>query len=211
MTAPSTYAVMAQRKGAHDSLDHFPTPPWATRALCEHVLKPIMGGSCFITQATAWEPACGDGAMARPLAEYFASVRASDVHNYGFGEVDDFLMPAPVPADQRPDWIVTNPPFRLAEDFIRRAIPLAKHGVAMLVRLQFVEGVGRWKMFCDRPPAVVAPFAERVAMVKGRLDPKASTATAYCWIVWMHGHASMTSIIWIPPCRKALERGGDWG
>lgn len=31
-------AVMQRRVEAPDSLDFFPTPPWATRALCEHVL-----------------------------------------------------------------------------------------------------------------------------------------------------------------------------
>ena len=31
-------AVMARRVEAPDSLDFFPTPPWATRALVEHVL-----------------------------------------------------------------------------------------------------------------------------------------------------------------------------
>ena len=30
---------MAQRKEGHDSPDDFPTPPWATRALLEHVIE----------------------------------------------------------------------------------------------------------------------------------------------------------------------------
>ena len=35
-----THAVMSQRHEDQDSLDYFPTPPWATRALFEHILKP---------------------------------------------------------------------------------------------------------------------------------------------------------------------------
>lgn len=31
-------AVMARRVEPADSLDFFPTPPWATRAFCEHVM-----------------------------------------------------------------------------------------------------------------------------------------------------------------------------
>ena len=31
-------AVMASRVDPLDALDFYPTPPWATRALCEHVL-----------------------------------------------------------------------------------------------------------------------------------------------------------------------------
>ncbi len=32
-------AVMQQRSEPHDSLDDFPTPPWATRALCEYIAR----------------------------------------------------------------------------------------------------------------------------------------------------------------------------
>ena len=34
----TSHAVMAQRSEAKDSLDDFPTPPWATRALFEHIV-----------------------------------------------------------------------------------------------------------------------------------------------------------------------------
>lgn len=34
----TSHAVMAQRYEAADSPDDFPTPPWATRALIEHVI-----------------------------------------------------------------------------------------------------------------------------------------------------------------------------
>jgi hypothetical protein len=35
----TSHAVMAQRNEAKDSLDDFPTPPWATRTLLEHVIQ----------------------------------------------------------------------------------------------------------------------------------------------------------------------------
>lgn len=35
MSQNTSTAVMQRRVEAHDSLDDFPTPPWATRALCE--------------------------------------------------------------------------------------------------------------------------------------------------------------------------------
>jgi hypothetical protein len=61
-----------------------------------------------------------------------------------------------------------------------RALDLANDGVAVLVRTQWIEGASRyWQLFRDRPPALFAPFVERVPMVKGRWDPDASTATAY--------------------------------
>jgi hypothetical protein len=63
-------AIMGSRVEPSDSLDYFPTPPWATRALIEKVLPQV---ACRDTgRQIAWEPACGEGHMAEVLAEYFA-------------------------------------------------------------------------------------------------------------------------------------------
>lgn len=195
-------AVMQRRLEAPDSLDFFPTPPWAVRALMTHVLADVVGGIC-------WEPACGEGHMARPLTEAFDDVHATDCHDYGFGGVHDFLFPGPTPI--APDWVITNPPFRLAPQFIEKALDVARDGCAMLVRTAFLEGNDRFRtLFQPSPPAIVAPFAERVPMIKGRVDEKASSATAYMWIVWRKGHGATTRVVWIPPCRKALERPDDY-
>jgi hypothetical protein len=50
-------------------------------------------------------------------------------------------------------------------------------------------------------------------MFKGRLDPNGSTATAYCWLVWDKAFwpCETTVLDWIPPCRRELERPGDYG
>lgn len=205
MAQNTSTAVMQQRLEPHDSLDFFPTPPWATRALCGEVLWPALKTN--LRELDVWEPACGAGDMARPLAEYFLTVRATDIHDYGYGERHDFLMPYhPSPL---PHWIITNPPFRLGEQFVRRALGLALNGVAVLVRTAFLESRERYQLFSEKPPAIVAQFVERVPMVKGRLDAKASSATAYCWIVWMTGQHD-TRMRWIPPCRKLLERKEDY-
>ncbi len=207
---------MAQRREPPDSLDFFPTPPWATRALCEHVLWGLKFGGR--PAETCWEPACGEGHMARPLAEYFGTVHASDIHDYGYGAVGDFLGAGLTPPWSPPggvDWIVMNPPFRLATDFALRARGLQSKvgwpGVAMLVRTSFLESADRYeRLFKPWPPLVVAPFVERVPMVKGRYDPKASTATSYAWVVWL-GRNGATMLRWIPPCRADLARSDDYG
>lgn len=199
-------AVMQQRREPPDSLDYFPTPPWATRALLTHVI-PYADGVC-------WEPACGEGHMARPLAEHFPRVLASDIFDYGFGEVRDFLA-GPGQLLQEPDpacdWIITNPPFKCGDDFILRALSVARRGVAMIVRTAFTEGVERYnRLWLPHPPYVVAQFVERVVILKGRLaQPDEGTATAYCWIVWDR-LADRAPYTWIPPCRKALERPEDY-
>lgn len=150
--------------------------------------------------------------MSRPLEEYFKAVRSSDVHDYGFGEVEDFLLPYADP--QKFDWIWTNPPFRLAQQFIATALERSSVGVAMLVRIAFLEGQDRYlKLFRHDNPTAIYQFVERVPMFKGRLERTSATATAYCWLVWEHrrltaGHR--TEFNWIPPCRKRLERQEDY-
>lgn len=194
---------MAQRHEPADSPDDFPTPPWATRALIEHVVgvDEVRGLSCL-------EPACGRGYMAKPLSEYFDRVDAADAYHYGFAPVRDFLT-FPYEA-QSHDWVITNPPFRLAEEFVERALVVARKGVAILARTVFLESVGRYEsIFKNRPPTVFAQFAERVPMVKGRVDAKASTATGYAWFVWQKDQTG-PRLAWVPPCRKFLERPGDY-
>jgi hypothetical protein len=111
----------------------------------------------------------------------------------------------------RPDWIITNPPFHLAERFIIRAMEIGSPGIAMLVRTTFLEGVGRYeRLFKYSPPAIVAQFTERLVILKGRLSATGSTATSYCWLVFQPGNAERGRLMWIPPCRKALTRPGDY-
>lgn len=210
---------MARRVEAPDSLDYFPTPPWATRAL----IVWLIGQGVPVEQLHAWEPACGEKHMARPMGEYFATVRASDVHPYGQHEIIDFLLTGGTEPDV--DWIVSNPPFNLAVEFIQQALAKARGGVAMLLRGSFLEGQERYaELYARTPPSEVLVFTERVVMLKGRLvragavDPfaavpgaKASTATSYFWFVWRKPVMTMfPPIHWIPPSRLSLERPGDY-
>ncbi len=204
MKQNTSHAVMAQRGEPRESLDDFPTPPWATRALMEHVmLYPVDAMSCL-------EPACGAGHMGFVLDEYFETVTMSDIVDRGAGAQQDFLSTFHAPDSF--DWVITNPPFNRAEPFARRAFSVAKVGVALLVRTAFLEGVGRYKrLFDENPPRTVAQFVERVPMVKGRLSRTASTATSYAWLVWRRPLGGAPSrLVWIPPCRKRLERDSDY-
>lgn len=205
MTQNRSHAVMAQRHEAMDSLDDFPTPPWATRALCEHVLD--------LTGARVWEPACNRGYMARPLAEYAGEVVASDVMDYGSGQVFDFLSAGDMLGDRLPfgrvDWVITNPPFRLVDDFLRVALAVADRGVALLGRTMLLEGGARYQSIWSKGSASWAQYVERVPMIKGRVDRKASTATAYGWLI-IDKTRPRPGLVHIPPCRARLERDGDY-
>ena len=99
----------------------------------------------------------------------------------------------------------------MAEEFLNKANYIASTGIALLARTVFLESVGRYdRIFKNNPPAYFAQFSERVPMVKGRLDKKASTATGYAWFVWKLKVQQEPKLIWIPPCRKILERDEDY-
>ena len=201
----TSHAVMAQRTEPIDSPDDFPTPPWATRALVEHVL----GNKDLLRMQTCLEPACGAGHMAKVLKEYFGEVHYADAYKYEYGPVCDFLTD--IYMNRSYDWVITNPPFRLAEEFVLHALNVARVGVAILARTVFLESAGRYKaIFRERPPSQFAQFVERVPIVKGRLDGKATTATGYAWFVWEHQAARTPCLTWVPPCRRVLERHGDY-
>ena len=209
MSQNTSSAVMQQRSEPHDSLDDFPTPPWATRALCAWLTINLPGDDAVLGLFACREPAANRGHMVKPLVEYFNQVIASDVHDYGAGyPVQDYLFPGPM---ETTDWTITNPPFKLAEQFIEKALGHSKHGVAVIVRSAFLEGVGRYqRLFSVNPPSHVLQFTERVVMHKGKLAPKGSTATAYCWLVWVKGDEAKTRFDWIAPCRKLMERATDY-
>ncbi len=216
MTGQNTSsAVMAQRKEPHDSLDDFPTMPWGTRAVIEYAIIGQGERRDTLAKMSCWEPAANRGFMARPLAEYFKTVHTSDVHDYGAGyDVHDFLQPYTPKCIKRIDWVFTNPPFRIAKQFIQRGLEIARVGVAVVVRTSFLESKDRYEnLYRDTPPNIVAPFVERIPMFKGRIDPAGSTATSYAWLIWQKRPpvpGRGTQLIWIPPCRKALEREGDY-
>lgn len=235
MAQNKSSAVMQQRAEPDDSLDDFPTVPHAGRALIEHVLAPA--GLAITDTTTCWEPACNRGFLVRGLASYFkpANIYCTDIFDYGWRGMErqeDFLFHG-AKAPRSIDWVISNPPFKLAQQFIEKGLRVARCGVAMLVRTSFVEGQERYsELFLPNPPTVIAQFVERVPLFKGKVrdpnekywDPegknpktgkntgcwkKPSTATSYCWIVWVRNMMPQP-FVWIPPCRRQLERFGDY-
>jgi len=201
--------ILQRRILPTDSLDFFPTPPWATRAFVHEVL---FANDMAHADQSVWEPAAGEGHMAEPLRESFARVHASDVHDYGEGyaigsfvghgaqggSLDLDLARCPF----RADWIISNPPFVLAREFVMRALDEAAVGVAFILRLAWLEAEERFEeIFSRRPPALIAQCVDRVPMHKGRYDPTGSTTMAYAWFVWTrecrgNGRPELT---WIKP------------
>ena len=189
-------ANMARRKAPLTSLDYFPTPPHAT-----HKLIRILTSNHKLHKMTCLEPAAGGGHMAEVLNLYFRFVKCSDIQdpsNKGWGG-HDFLLDHHEPESY--DWVITNPPFKLAEEFCLKSFSAAKTGVAMLCRLQFLEGLSRHKkLFSTMPPSKVYVFSRRINMVEERLWEKGddTSATCYAWFVWeKESNKPETKLFWI--------------
>ena len=163
--------------GAHALADRkndlYETPPCATRALIP-----------FLNRDEAiWEPACGPGAIVRELRDAGFSVHATDLVDYGldgaWGGID-FLMERPDPC--WPDVIVTNPPFKLADEFTRHALTLADT-VWIFQRLSWLEGAKRADLI-DTHLDLILLGIERLPMMHrdGWEGPKlAASAMPFAW------------------------------
>ena len=191
-------AARTNRNGLRPETDFYPTPPAATRALltAESFAGPV------------WEPACGDGAIAKEFAAAGIRVVATDLHPYGHGATGiDFLGERALRAPE----VVTNPPYRLANDFVRHALALGARRVAMLLRLAFLEGVGRSDILDGGGLARVHVFRERITMAPPGVVLKNPGAVAFAWFVWVRGYggAAVLKRISARPHSSETNRGGS--
>lgn len=181
-------------------LDYFPTPLWAARAGAELVMG--LDPSCKVIR----EPACGELHMATALGEY-AEVWPSDVYPHSPNvPLIDWLDDDAWPAEPDCDWVMTNPPFGIAEEFVTRGLKRARRGVALLVRMAFLETQGRYDLMMGTetgvPLTLAAIFCDRVGMTLGRWIPGQGSATAYAWLFWMKDTDRLPPV-WIAPGTKA--------
>ena len=102
-----------------------------------------------------WEPACGAGHIVNVLRELGHEVSATDIVDRGCPDscVQDFLWEFDDGEIGDVD-IITNPPYATALEFVERALACVKDGanVWMLLRLQFLEGKARRRLFDVAPP-----------------------------------------------------------
>lgn len=162
--------------------EFYPTPPEATRALLS--VERFEGG--------IWEPACGDGRIAKVLAEHGHAVIATDLHPYGYGESGlDFLATT----TPRAKHIVTNPPYGwgLADRFVIHALELtAKTGgkVAMLLNMASLARRQRTAWWRQNPPARLYAIDDIVCWPEDRYGPPPAhfTRHRYVWAVWTPEH-----------------------
>jgi tRNA G10 N-methylase Trm11 len=144
-----------------------------------------------------WEPAAGDGAIVQPLRLAGYEVIASDLVDYGGEGITpgvDYLD-ANLPGEV--DGIVTNPPYRLAIDFARKALYEAPY-VALLLRTNFLESVGRLSFFRWLPPSRIWISSRRLPMMHryGWSGPTAPSNTCFAWFIWEAGAGRKRELDW---------------
>lgn len=173
-----TRAALSRR-----SDDFYETPEIATRAL--------LAAESFT--GSIWEPACGAGAISRVLERAGHDVISTDLaeRGYGMGRID-FLMELKARAPN----IVTNPPYKLAEQFARQAVHLTTGKVALLCRLGWLEGRGRRHMFASLPFARLWVFSFRLPRMHRAVfaGMPSSNAIAFAWFVFDHSHSGPATI-----------------
>jgi len=182
----------AARKPAYarEPDDWYVEPPVVTEALFD--------AERFV--GTIWDPAAGQGTIP-------AIARARGYTAYGTDLLPrERSVTGGVNFLSEPAWtydidnIVTNPPFRHAELFVRRALDLARLKVAIFARLAFLETEGRLPFWRELPPARVLVVANRILCPPGSKQdvPKdVHGRVAYCWLIWDHDHRGPTQLDWI--------------
>lgn len=160
--------------------DFYPTPGYCTEDLLR--VERFEG--------SIWEPACGDGAISKVLEQHGYRVLSTDLvyRGYGMGGHDFFMESHGV------DNIITNPPYRLATEFVERAVLMAKCKVAMFLKLAFLEGQERKLLFERTPLARVYVYSKRVNLFA---KPTGSGMIAFAWFVWDKSYTGEPVIRWL--------------
>lgn len=169
-----------------ESDDYYATEPKATEWLC--ALERFEG--------KILEPSCGEGHISEVLKAHGYEVESRDLIDRGYGMVADFLAIDNLSWDGN---IITNPPYRFAQEFVEKALNIIPTGkkVAMFLKLTFLEGKARRSLFRSTPPIRVWVSSSRLkCAMNGDFGSVSSSAAAYAWFVWEKGYKGETTVKW---------------
>ncbi len=178
-----------------DALDFYSTPTEEVTNILDELWLPFKNNDVIL------EPCAGGGHMIQGILDHLNKIPfglqpkiiATDVQKrenitnvpIECGLQYDFLSDD-YPYTENIDWIIMNPPFATIEPFTMKALTIAKKGVVMLGRLQFLEGQSRFENIFDKhPPDDIYVYVDRIACYKnGDLKQKMASAQAYAWFVF---------------------------
>lgn len=145
-----------------------------------------------------WECACGQGHLSRVLEERGYNVYSSDLINRGYGISNTNFLETIGYKLQRD--ILTNPPYKYAQEFVEHSLDMIDKGYycIMFLKIQFLEGQARRKLFEKYPPKYVYVNSVRqTCYINGDMSEKMSSASCYCWFIWEKGFTGEPVIRWI--------------
>lgn len=177
-------------EGEREVLDYYATEPKAVKLLLEK--------ETFNTNI--WECCCGEGHISKVLEENGYNVLSTDIVERGYTKqkfTKDFLNTNK--RNLKID-IITNPPYKKALDFVKKAIQVVAEGnkVVMFLKLTFLEGKARRKFFEENPPKKILVSSSRLNCAKnGAFEKYPSSAVAYAWFIWEKGFKGKPIIEWI--------------
>ena len=167
--------------------DYYATEPKAAKLL--------LGLETF--SPNIWECACGEGHLSKIFTDAGYNVKSTDLMDRGFGENGiDFLS---IDNLQWNGDVITNPPYKLALDFVLKAKKQGRKKIAMFLKTVWLESESRYEMFQDTefPLKTVYQFSKRVTLYKGGVKMKNSGMIAYAWYVWDKDYVGKPTIEWI--------------
>jgi methylase of polypeptide subunit release factors len=187
---------VSQRESGYErkERDLYETPEWVTLALFPHLPR---------QPEVIWEPAAGSGKMARAIVK--ASPKVVSVIESDIETGADFLSELVV--EDGVEAIITNPPYVLAQEFIKSALDrMEGHGiVAMLLRTDFDHAKTRGHLFAGHPA-----FAKKVVLTK-RIqwfeDSKGSPSFNHAWFIWDWQHIGPPTLAYGPGAPVSTPSG----
>ena len=143
-----------------------------------------------------WECACGAGHLSEVLKQHGYHVFSTDVVHRGYeDEVMDFLK-----CEEK--WngdIITNPPYKMAKEFVLKALEMISFGnrVCMFLKLTFLESSGRKELFDKYLPRFIYVSRGRMECAKnGEFGKSGQSAVAYAWYIWEKGYQGEPIVRW---------------
>lgn len=183
-----TLGASNHSKGEREENDYYATDPRAVEMLLER--------EAF--SENVWEIMCGEGHISKVLEAHGYNVRSSDKIDRGYGEVLDFFTVEDKDLDCD---IVSNPAYKIALPAVKKSLEVVGEGhkVAMLLRIQFLEGKERRKFFEVNPPKYIYVASSRLNCAKnGDFGTYPyNSAVCYAWFVWEKGFKGEPRIRWI--------------
>jgi len=140
------------------------------------------------------EPACGDGAISKVMQEFGYKTLNHDLYDHGYGiyGIDFLKRHARVY-----DCMVTNPPFKLWDKFLAKAIALGYRKFALFGRVGVLAGQRRGVLYRERPPARVYIFSRRLNERRPGYTGEDKPVQDYAWYIWDDTHRGHPEVHWI--------------